>query len=519
MRIRWYDQLSEKPEITFEKKTVKEDDTSVEERFTIKDKYVQAFIKGDYTMDKPINRLSARAGEDSKEATSLKTSVKDIQGFIKEHDLQPVLRANYTRTAFQIPGDSRVRISLDTNLAFIREDAIDTDRPCRDPEDWHRKDIDDAQLEYPFKTIRKGEISRFPYALLEIKTKGERNFEWINDLTNSHLVKEAPRFSKFVHGVAQLFEDNVNVFPFWLSALEEDIRKNPEDAFKAEQAKKQQQVADETAVGSFIKKSTPPSKPGMMSPVGSPSAQMSSMDRAKPDRQSRSLGDSARAAPTGVENVVEEPDSDDDGRQAHGTTDVAATSTSGLRSLFPSFSTSKYAQSKRAGRDAPLPPGVQKPAYWIKDAGPVKVEAKVWLANQRTFIKWQHVSVLLASLSLGLYNAAGVDNNIARSLAVVYTILAVFIGAWGWGVYMWRSNLIYTRSGKDFDALTGPVVTCVGLIIALILNFAFKVSLLVLQEDSHELIPRQYNARKQGDESSTFVIPVNATHMLGMTEL
>ena len=30
-------------------------------------------------------------------------------------------------------------------------------------------------------------------------------------------------------------------------------------------------------------------------------------------------------------------------------------------------------------------------------------------------------------------------------------------------------------SGKDFDARVGPVVVCVGLIVALVLNFAFKV--------------------------------------------
>lgn len=40
---------------------------------------------------------------------------------------------------------------------------------------------------------------------------------------------------------------------------------------------------------------------------------------------------------------------------------------------------------------------------------------------------------------------------------------------------MWRMSLIERRSGKDFDAVTGPVVVCVGLIVALVLNFAFKV--------------------------------------------
>lgn len=165
-------------------------------------------------------------------------------------------------------------------------------------------------------------------------------------------------------------------------------------------------------------------------------------------------------------------DSDDDGTAA------LPGRRTGLSSLFPSFSTSKYARSKAStgtAKPITLPPGVRHPGIWIKDQGPVRVEAKVWLANQRTFIKWQHVSVLLASLSLGLYNAAGEANNIARILAVVYTCIALFTLLWGYGIYMWRRRLIVQRSGTDFDAVVGPLVVAVGLAVALGLNFGFKV--------------------------------------------
>lgn len=488
VRLRWHGQLSQKPEVMFEKKTVKVEGSSEEERFPIKEKNIQPFIKGDDNLDKAIEKLKSRAGAESDEAQSFSNAVQHVQSFIQENDLQPVLRANYTRTAFQIPGDNRIRISLDTNLAFIREDAIDADRPCRDPEDWHRRDIDDAEMDWPFSQIRKGELSKFPHAILEIKVKSDKKFEWVDDLMTSHLVFQTPRFSKFVHGVAQLFEDNVNTFPFWLSALEEDIRQDPEEAFKQEQAMRRKQQQDEMAVGSLIKDSSRrASRPaGQLSPVGSPSQKTIWVGSHQTKRTllqnsapSQSLGSMARSAPTGMDVAIEEHDSDDDGIQTmtngNGAPKVInAHLPSGLTSLFPTFSTSKYAANRRT-KDAPIPASVQKPAYWIKDQGEVKVEAKVWLANQRTFIKWQHVTVLLASLSLGLFNAAGKENNIARALAGVYTLIAVFTGVWGWGIYMWRSRLIRERSGKDFDALTGPVVVCVGLIVALVLNFAFKV--------------------------------------------
>lgn len=465
-----------------EKKILKEGDASEEQRFPIKEKYIEPFIKGKYKMEKSVSKLeNQKKGE--QEVDDFKKAVNDIQSFIKNNKLQPVVRANYTRTAFQIPGDDRVRISLDTNLAFIREDALDHDRPCRDPDDWHRRDIDGAQMEYPFNGIRKGEINRFPFALLEIKTKGMKKYEWIEDLMNSHLVKETPRFSKFVHGIAVLFEDNVNTFPFWLSEADTDIRQEPQQAFEEEQERKRKAAENEFAVGSLFGSRASPYRASVSSPVGSQDISNSkslprgSIPRAStPGKPSAFSGEPTQGnGKTGNEEV----DSDEEGAHATITTDESAfnTKSGGLASLFPSFtSNSKYARAKQERRKVKLPPGIRDPGVWIKDQGPVRVEAKVWLANQRTFIKWQHVSVLLASLSLGLYNAAGENNNIARALAVVYTCVAAFTLAWGWGLYVWRGRLIRERSGKDFDNIWGPLVVCAGLCVALLLNFAFKVS-------------------------------------------
>src|SRR5208282_2969867 len=104
--------------------------------------------------------------------------------------------------------------------------------------------------EYPFPHVRKGEISRFPYAVLEIKTSQREHVSsnsngttkssdphWVGDLMKSHLVKEAPRFSKYAHGVSVLFEAYVNLLPFWLSEMDEDIRRDPQKVYEEQEHK------------------------------------------------------------------------------------------------------------------------------------------------------------------------------------------------------------------------------------------------------------------------------------------
>ena len=374
VRIRWFGQLADRPELLIEKKTVLDGDDSHEQRFVIKDKYVIPFIRGEYKMQKSTKKLRERQGPDSREARELEFDADDLQRFIEANALQPVVRANYTRSAFQVPGDDRVRISIDTNIALIREDALDLERPCRDPESWHRNEIDASRMHYPFESIKKGEISRFPYCLLEIKTRSglpRARVTWVEELMASHLVKETPRFSKFVHGVATLFEDQVNIFPFWMSLLETDIRKDPDEAFREEQERKAKQAEDEFAVGSFLGSSH---KPSYRISTSSPVAHTFGVSGR---RTSAGGSKSINALPKDANGIGErDPDAMDDPLP-----EEQDGGSSGLRDVLPTLSTSKYARLKRS--QTALPIVVKEPSFWIKDVGPVKVEAKVWLANQR----------------------------------------------------------------------------------------------------------------------------------------
>jgi hypothetical protein len=133
------------------------------------------------------------------------------------------IRSFYNRTAFQLPGDARVRISLDTELSLIREDSFDG--IPRAGENWRRTDIG---IDYPFNQLPESDICRFPYAVLEVKLQtqlGQEPPRWVRELVSSHLVEAVPKFSKFIHGGATLLYDRVELLPYWYVQMGTDIRK------------------------------------------------------------------------------------------------------------------------------------------------------------------------------------------------------------------------------------------------------------------------------------------------------
>ncbi|EHA55584.1 vacuolar transporter chaperone 2 [Pyricularia oryzae 70-15] len=482
LRLRWYGLLSTKPDVFLEQKMVNSSGSSEERRLVVKEKYIKSFLDGEYKMEKTIQKME-RQGRSQQEIDDFKSTANTIQEFVLENNLQPLLRANYVRTAFQKPADDRVRISIDTELVFVREDVLDKRHPCRDPDDWHRRDIDNRSVTYPFKDINPSEISRFPYAVLEIKLKEDntrRRPAWIEDLMASHLVHPVPRFSKFAHGVASLFDDYVNALPFWLSDLETDIRKDPHTAFREEEQRRMERAEDEMVVGSFLG-----AKVGSFKPRSSPKGGRSYLsERASADAgiNPQSSASHPRSYPGPEETRDRQGSADDDATAVEESQKGYGT----LSSVLPGFSMTRYARAKRereaGGSLSQLPEGVVEPKEWIKNDGPLKVEAKVWLANERTFLKWQHIAVLLGSLAVGLYTAAAGRSKkhsaeeahlVAQVIGIAYLGMAAFAAGWGYYTFQSRRQMIVARSGQDFDNIFGPLTVSLGLVVALVLNFVF----------------------------------------------
>ena len=212
--------------IFVERKTHREDWTgekSVKARFPLKEKNVDAFMRGVYSVESAFEKMRKEGKKTKKEIEETEALARECQYSVIKRKLKPAVRSFYNRTAFQLPGDARVRISLDTELTLIREDNWDGHK--RSGDSWRRMDIG---VDWPFNQLPAGDVERFPYAILEVKLQtqaGQEPPSWVKELVSSHLVEAVPKFSKFIHGTATLFPDKINLLPFWLPQMGVDIRK------------------------------------------------------------------------------------------------------------------------------------------------------------------------------------------------------------------------------------------------------------------------------------------------------
>ncbi|KAI0284810.1 hypothetical protein BC826DRAFT_1054458, partial [Russula brevipes] len=119
-----------------------------------------------------------------------------------------------------------------------------------------------------------------------------------------------------------------------------------------------------------------------------------------------------------------------------------------------------------------VPPQVRVPK---KTPTPVRVESKVWFANERTWVSYLNMSVLIGTLAVALYNAS--KDAIARRFAVVYAGISICILVYGYAVYQHRITMIRRRDPGNFDQIAGPVIISALLFFAVLANFILRGAL------------------------------------------
>ncbi|BGP17557.1 hypothetical protein JCM10213_004098 [Rhodosporidiobolus nylandii] len=104
-----------------------------------------------------------------------------------------------------------------------------------------------------------------------------------------------------------------------------------------------------------------------------------------------------------------------------------------------------------------------------------KIEPKVWLASERTLLSWFRVSLLISSFALALFNGAGERDSYSRAMGAVYAVIACGMLGYAWIMHRVRRYRIVMRYPGHHDEPYGPIVVCVLIFIAVLVNFILRV--------------------------------------------
>ncbi|CAO1597271.1 vacuolar transporter chaperone [Xanthoria calcicola] len=506
IRLRWYGGMDTET-VFVERKTHREDWTgekSVKARFSLKEKNVNAFLNGSMTVESVFEKMRKDGKKDEKEIANLEQLAREIQYRVLTRKLVPVTRSFYNRTAFQLPGDARVRISLDTELTMTREDNMDG--RTRAGKNWRRMDIG---IDYPFSQLPPEDVERFPYAVLEVKLQtqaGQEPPEWVRELISSHLVEAVPKFSKFIHGTATLFPTRIHLLPFWMPQMDIDIRK---EAIKTHFGIQRpgQTVSYTTSDDALDDDSDDLTDedyepPGDRTPESDQGIQRlrEARDAMEQYEQERTTADPANSLDieerVAAQPLVEQPndypiydseeeDSDAEEESRHQSLWQRARSKVNHHVvLIGNFFGQALGYVKPTPKPTPLPGSTSSaagnalggppiPKRFKAPKGkrihvPVRVEPKVHFAAERTFLSWLEFSIFIGAMAGTLLNFGG---NASFGAALGFTILAVVALCYSMGLYLWRVEMIKRRRAVKYHDSWGPTVLCLGLLAATITNF------------------------------------------------
>lgn len=514
IRLRWYGGMSTET-IFVERKTHREDWTgekSVKARFAIKEKNVNAYMKGELLPAAIFEKARKDGKKPKKSIDEDERLAAEIQYSVIKKGYVPVCRSFYNRTAFQLPADARVRISLDTELTMVREDNLDGKQ--RSGNNWRRMDIG---IDWPFSQLPAEDIERFPYAVLEVKLQTQTGQEppaWVRELISSHLVEAVPKFSKFIHGTATLFPTRINLLPFWMPQMDVDIRKPVTHHFGI---RRPGQSANSSTSDDDLDDDSDDEAEYERDSQGSTIAgdhsdeavrhliaardvlEQEDLDRRAelPGRNQLDEEEVAGSAPLNDAYVLYDSDDDEDtsknaleeARRVGGwhyyaallkheakvvegaVASIAKKITPGPRSTavpMEGNATARLGSSKVVEKRFKAPKGK-------KIHVPVRVEPKVYFAAERTFLAWLEFSIYIGTIAVTLLNFGDKPTTMSFVAAGAFVLVAIIALLYSVVIYLWRATSIRERKAIKYHDQLGPSVLCGSLVVAVVLNACFEI--------------------------------------------
>ncbi|CAO3615959.1 unnamed protein product [Cunninghamella blakesleeana] len=514
IRFRWYGETAS-PSVYIERKTHHAawlDGASVKDRFPLEEEQVNAFTVGRRTADDILNTVKQKQPDmDQKALDNIQFVAKGVQSSFREKQLQPILRVFYNRTAFQLPDDQKLRISLDTDLTFIREDHMDGIERRQPSYNWRRNDIG---IDFPFYQVNDNDILRFPYAVLETKLQthlGQQPPQWLTSLVESHLVHEVPRFSKYLHGACHFYRTRLPLLPWWLSELNVDIRKPRAENIGLTRSTSFKPLIDGKYRRAIIEEQERANQDAV---VNNHHHQNDSRNRISSasnisQRTNNTYSDFTSSPPSSTPKkdytIVRVPPKPEKTMSIISSQNQTVYNSSSNNSNIITSSSNSRIRSQIIDKPIPLINNnnnnsnnnnsnnnnnmnhnmdkvknriqnfigipVDDDEQYKRHKVKVRVEPKTFFANERTFISWLQFCALLLTVALNLLNFG---DGVSRAIGGVFMSLAAAIAIYALYRFEKRAWMINHQVDGRYDDIWGPAVLCFLLVLALIINFYLR---------------------------------------------
>jgi uncharacterized membrane protein YidH (DUF202 family) len=390
-----------------------------------------------------------KKGSAEAELDEWETLVREMVQVVQTKQLVPTMRTQCMRTAFQIPFDATVRISLDTNLCMISERGYDTQGGAK----WYRD---------PEKPLMDNEITRFPHAILEVKIElggaTTEPPEWVAELQNSGMLYEVHKFSKFIHGCAALLPEYVRAVPYWVD--DASIR---DSLIRSGAGKILVKEDSETGVGPGANEMY-----NHLLPFGNvKEPHLDAKGRTHATTSLIETGPTKSAVVTGDQYYAGADVSDED---------ILNSTLQGC------------CEDTCAGWVFPFCSGYNEETF--ASTSVQKIEPKIFFANERTFLHWLHAGVTLYTIAAGILAFAAETHSVsAHWYAMALLPIAMGFCMYALHLFLWRAEKIRTRIPGRWDDPRGPLMLGSLLAGVLFINLVVKCKEIRLyyEMESHEL--------------------------------
>ncbi|KAL9187449.1 hypothetical protein ACHAXT_001552 [Thalassiosira profunda] len=109
-------------------------------------------------------------------------------------------------------------------------------------------------------------------------------------------------------------------------------------------------------------------------------------------------------------------------------------------------------------------------------SAPVKIDPKVFFANERTFLAWMHVAVILAGASVAIVAFTDTHHSAPHQLySVILLPVSISFILYAMMQYSRRATLIRRKAPGPYADIVGPTVLTGVLMLSIVIQFSIKL--------------------------------------------